>query len=105
MIDYVVAAFPQQFFMCSVGLVSLAKLRVFRGKWRLPLAVGLIFSLAHWWTPARIPGTAIPLQMVLTLPAGLGCAFYFLEFRAVLPLTAMHAIVYVLLHNWVEVQL
>lgn len=105
MIDYVVGAFPQQFLMCSVGLVSLAKLRVFRGMWRLPLAVGIVFSLAHWWTPAKIPGTCIPIQMVLTFPAGVGCVLYFLKFRTIVPLTAIHAIVYILLHNWAEVHL
>jgi membrane protease YdiL (CAAX protease family) len=73
--------------------------------WRIPLAVGLVFSLAHFWTPARIPGTIIPIQMVLVFPAGFFCAFYFLKFRNILPLTAIHAIAYVLLHNWVEVHL
>lgn len=105
MIDYIISAFPQQFFMCSVGLVTLAKLRPFRGLWRLPLAVGLVFSLAHFWTPARIPGTIVPLQMVITFPAGFAVSLYFLKFWTILPLTAIHAIVYVLLHNWVEVHL
>lgn len=103
MINYIFGAFPQQFAMCSVGLVMLAKLPVFRGRWRLPLLVGLVFSLAHWWTPALIPGTIIPAQMVLTFPVGFVCAWYFLTFRTILPLTAMHAILYVLLRNWVEI--
>ncbi len=105
MIEYIVGAFPQQFVMCSVGLVFLSKLKPFRGAWRLPLAVGIVFSLAHFWTPAHIPGTIVPLQMVLVLPAGFVCAFYFLKFRSILPLTAIHAIAYVLLHNWVEIHL
>jgi hypothetical protein len=105
MIDYIVGAFPQQFFMCSVGLVTLAKLRLFRGTWRLPLAVGLVFSLAHFWTPAHFPGTIIPIQMVVVFPAGFIVALYFLKFRNILPLTAVHAISYVLLHNWVELHL
>jgi len=105
MVEYIVGAFPQQFVMCSVGLVFLAKFRVFRGMWRLPLAVGLVFSLAHFWTPAHIPGTIVPVQMVLVLPAGFVCAFYFLNFRSILPLTGIHAITYVLMHNWVEAHL
>ena len=105
MVEYIVGAFPQQFVMCSVGLVFLAKLRPFRGTWRIPLAVGLVFSLAHFWTPARIPGTVIPIQMVLVFPAGFAAAWYFLKFRSILPLTAIHAIAYVLLHNWVEMHL
>jgi len=48
MVYYIIGAFPQQFVMCSVGLVTLAKLPVFRGLWRLPLAVGLAFCLAHF---------------------------------------------------------
>ncbi len=102
MIEYIPSAFPQQFFLCSVVLATLATLRPFRGLWQLPLAVGLLFSLAHFWTPARIPGTIVPIQLVLTFPAGFFAAFYFLKFRTILPLTAIHAICYPLLHNWVE---
>lgn len=105
MLMYFDDGFSQQFFMCSVGLVSLAKLPVFRGLWRLPLAVGAVFALAHFWTPHRIPGTIIPLQMVLTFPAGFGCAYYFLRYRTVLPLAVLHAVLYVLLHNWIEAHL
>ena len=102
MIMYFDDGFSQQFFMCSVGLVSLAKLSVFRGLWRLPLAVGAVFALAHFWTPHRIPGTIIPIQMVLTFPAGFGCAYYFLRYRTLWPLAVLHAILYILLHNWIE---
>ena len=105
MVEYIPAAFPQQFALCSVGLVSLAALPVFRGAWRLPLAVGLAFSLAHFWTPARIPGTFIPLQMVLTFPAGFFAAAYFLKHRTILPLTVIHAAAYPLLHHWIETRL
>lgn len=102
MIDYIPGAFPQQFFMCSVGLVTLARFPIFHGLWRLPLTVGIVFSLAHWWTPARLPGTFIPIQMLTTLPAGFFCALYFLKFRTVLPLTLLHAILFVLGVEWVE---
>ena len=105
MVEYLAAAFPQQFALCSVGLVSLSALPVFRGAWRLPLAVGLAFSLAHFWTPARIPGTYIPLQMVLTFPAGFFAAAYFLKHRSILPLTVIHAVTYPLLHHWIETRL
>ena len=105
MVEYIAAAFPQQFALCSVGLVSLSALPVFRGAWRLPLAVGLAFSLAHFWTPARIPGTFIPLQMVLTFPAGFLAAAYFLRYRNILPLTLIHAVSYPLLLHWVETRL
>jgi hypothetical protein len=105
MLDYILGAFPQQFFLCSVGLVNLAKLPAFRGAWRLPLAVAFVFGLAHWWTPARIPGTIIPVQMIVTVPLGFLAAAYFLRFRNILPLTAMHAILFPLWYNWVEVHL
>ena len=102
MIEYIAAAFPQQFVLCSIGLVTLETLRPFRGAWRLPLAVGLGFCLAHFWTPARFPGTIIPIQMPLTFVAGFVASFYFLKFRSILPLTVIHAIVYPLLNNWIE---
>lgn len=101
-INYVVGAFPQQFFLCSVGLVSLAKLPYFRGLWRLPLVLGLLFGLAHFWSPVRIPGSEFPVQALITVPMGFLCAHYFLRYRTILPLTAAHAIVFVLFTSWVE---
>ena len=105
MVEYIPAAFPQQFVLCSVVLTSLATLPVFQGKWRLSIVVGVAFSLAHFWTPARIPGTFIPVQMLITLPAGFGAALYFLTYRNILPLTAIHAVFYPLMHHWIEQQL
>lgn len=105
MIEYIPAAFPQQFVLCSILLASLATLPAFRGQWRLPLFVGVLFSIAHFWTPARIPGTIVPVQMLITLPAGAGAAWYFLCFRSILPLTAIHAVFYPLMHYWIERQL
>ncbi|MCC6144063.1 MAG: hypothetical protein IT368_09675 [Candidatus Hydrogenedentes bacterium] len=102
MINYVVAAFPQQFFLWSVGLTSLATLPVLRGTWRLPLVVGLCFALAHFWVPAHFSGSAIPPQVVATAPMGFFAAWYFLQFRNILPLTLFHVIAYVLYVNWVE---
>lgn len=102
MVDYVIGAFPQQFFLCSVGLASLAALPVLRGSWRLPLAVGVCFGVAHFWAPVHFPGTIIPLQVVATPPMGFFAAWYFLRFRNVLPLTLFHAIAYVLYSQWVE---
>lgn len=102
MVEYLFAAFPQQFVLCSVVLAALGTLPLLRGHWRLPLAAGLAFSLAHFWTPVRIPGTFIPVQMVLTFPAGFAVAAYFLRFRSILPLTVIHAVVYPLLNNWIE---
>lgn len=105
MVDYIPAAFPQQFFLCSVDLVSFSKMKIFQGNWRLPIVVGLFFALAHFWTPFHIPGTRIPLQVIGTFPAGFLAAWYFLRFRNILPLTLSHIIFYVLLHNWVQVYL
>ena len=101
-IEYILAAFPQQFVMCSIGLASLATFPALRGTWRIPLAVGLLFSLAHFWGTHRVAGTIIPIQMLLTFPAGFFAAFYFLKFRNILPLTVIHAISYPLLVIWVE---
>ncbi len=105
MVEYIISAFPQQFFMCSVGLVTLSKFPLLKGLWRLPFVVGLLFALAHFWVPFHFPGTKIPLQVIVTFPMGFFAAWYFLKFRNILPLTVSHAILYVLLHHWVEVQL
>ncbi len=102
MVDYIVGAFPQQFFLCSVGVASLATLPVLRGTRRLPLAVGVCFGVAHFWAPVHFPGSIIPLQVVATPPMGIFAAWYFLRFRNILPLTMFHAISYVLYSQWVE---
>lgn len=102
MLDYIIGAFPQQFFLCSVGFTSLATLPALSGTWRLPLVVGICFGLAHFWSPTHIPGTSIPIQMIATAPMGFFAAWYFLRFQTILPLTAFHAIAYVLFSKWVE---
>lgn len=102
MAEYLIGAFPQQFFLCSVGLVTLATLPVLSGSWRLPLAVGMGFGLAHFWTPVLFPGTSIPLQVVTTAPLGFFAAWYFLRFRTIVPLTFFHAIGHVLYSQWVK---
>ena len=99
MVDYIVGAFPQQFVMCSIGLVSLAKLRFFRGLWRLPLAVGIAFCVAHFALPGKSSSTMLHELAILT-PAGFLAASYFLRFRSILPLTALHAILYIFLSTW-----
>lgn len=105
MVEYIISAFPQQFFMCSVGLVTLSKFPFLKGYWRLPFVVGLIFAAAHFWVPFHLPGTKIPLQIIGTFPLGFFAAWYFLKFRNILPLTVSHAILYVILHHWVEMHL
>jgi len=105
MINYIPGAFPQQFAMCSVFLMNLEKLPVFQGPWRLPVIVGLGFGLAHFWTPYLIPGTFIPVQVILTMPVGFAVAWYFLRFRTILPLILSHAILYVCLNRWVQAYL
>lgn len=102
MIRYIPGAFPQQFFMCSVGLVTLSKIVALQGPWRLPLTVGIIFGLAHFWTPAPLPGTNFPIQILVTAPMGALAAWYFLRFRTILPLIVCHVVHYVLLVHWVE---
>lgn len=105
MVNYITGAFPQQFFMCSVGLTTLLTFPIFKGNWRLPFVVGLVFSLAHFWTPAKLPGSIIPIQMITTFPAGFVATYYFITYRSIVPLTVIHAIVYVLLNRWVETHL
>jgi hypothetical protein len=96
---YIIGASSQQFVMCSVGLVTLAKLPFFRGIWRLPLAVGLAFCLAHFALPGKSL-SVVPRELAILLPTGFLAACYFLKFRSILPLTALHAILYILLSSW-----
>lgn len=102
MADYIRGAFPQQFFLCSVGLTSLETFPVLRGSWRLPLVVGICFGAAHFWTPAHFPGSAIPLQVMATAPMGFFAAWYFLRFRSILPLILFHIVAFVLYVQWLE---
>jgi len=102
MINYLVSAFPQQFFLCSVGLATLSKLKVFRGHWRLPLLVGVLFGLAHFWTPVHLPNSSFPISVLATIPMGFFAAYYFLRFRTVIPLTIWHVVLYVFMVNWVQ---
>jgi hypothetical protein len=99
MIEYITGAFPQQFAMCSVGLVSLAKLRAFRNTWLLALAVGFSFCFAHLVLPGKSVSTML-LELATLFPAGILASSYFLKFRNILPLTAMHAILYIFLSTW-----
>ena len=102
MIDYVPGAFPQQFLVFAIGLATLEKIPILRGLWRLPLLTGVLFALGHFWSPAHFPGTAIPLQVLGTFPMGFLAAWYFLRFRTIILLTALHAILFVLMVNWIE---
>lgn len=97
--NYLIGAFPQQFVMCSVGLVSMAKLHMFRGIWRLPLFVGFAFFLAHFALPGKSLAD-VPLELATLFPGGFLAACYFLKFRSMLPLTALHAILYIFLSTW-----
>jgi hypothetical protein len=101
-VGYLTAAFPQQFLLCSIALNTLASLSVFQSWWRLPLICGVIFAAAHWWTPALIPGTTIPIQMVIGVPLGFSAAAWFLAYRNILPLVVCHAVFYPLWFNWIE---
>ncbi len=97
MIDYVSGAFPQQFLVFAVGVTTLEKFRMLRGHWRLPALLGALFCLAHLFLPG-----AVWLKILVTFPLGFVATYYFLRFRTIIPLTAIHAIGFVLLVNWVE---
>jgi hypothetical protein len=87
--------------MCSVGVVTLSRMRIFRDYWRLPVAVGVVFCLAHFWTPGTIPGTCIPIAFIHTLPGGFLATLYFLKFHTILPLIVVHAMMWPMGVHWV----
>jgi hypothetical protein len=101
MIDYISGAFPQQFLVFAVGVTNLEKLPMLRGRWRLPLLLGTLFCLGHFFLPQRYLW-GVPTALLVTFPLGFFAAHYFLRFRTIIPLTAIHAVGFVLLVNWVE---
>lgn len=101
MIDYVSAAFPQQFLVFAVGVATLEKLPGLHGNWRLPLILGFLFGFSHFFIASR-PLCGVPAQVIVTLPFGCVATWYFLRFRTIVPLVIIHAIGFVLLVEWVE---
>lgn len=97
MIDYISGAFPQQFLVFAVGVTNLEKIPMLCGRWRLPLLLGALFCLAHLFLPG-----AVWIKVLVTFPLGFFATYYFLRFRTIIPLTAIHAVGFVLLVNWVE---
>lgn len=100
MVDYVSGAFPQQFLVFAVGVTNAEKIPFLRGQWRLPLILGTLFCLAHLPMPSQSLW-GIPVQILATFPLGFVATYYFLRFRTILPLVAIHAIGFILLTNWV----
>jgi hypothetical protein len=99
MIDYTRDAFLQQFLIFAIGVVNLEKFPLLRGKWRLPILMGILFAFVH---PIDIQFLwGIPLPLLLLFPMGFLATYYFQRFRTILPNIAIHAIGYVLLSNWI----
>ena len=101
MIDYVSGAFPQQFLVFAVGVVNMEKFPLLRGQWRLPLLLGTIFCLGHLFMPIHYLW-GLPAPVLVTFPLGFFATWYFLRFRTIIPLVAVHAIGFILLSNWVD---
>lgn len=101
MTDYVSGAFPQQFVLCSILLVSLEKMPALRGAWRIPLLCGFLFFAAHLWALVYDPSKFFLFSLNL-IPMGIVVTAYFLRFRTIIPILALHAFVFVLSTNWLE---
>ncbi len=101
MTDYVSGAFPQQFVLCSVLLVSLEKMPALRGAWRIPLLCGFLFFAAHLWAFVHDP-SKFSLFSLNLIPMGIVVTAYFLRFRTIIPILALHAFVFVLATNWLD---
>jgi hypothetical protein len=99
-IDYVTDAFLQQFIIFAIGVVSFEKrFPRLRNKWRLPLLLGILFTLGHLYDIKFLWG--IPIPVLIIFPLGFFATYYFQRFRTILPLIAIHAIGYVFLSNWI----
>jgi hypothetical protein len=101
MIDYVSGAFPQQFLFFAVGVANLEKFSLLRGHWRLPLLLGALFCLGHCFMPIPLLW-GLPVPVLVTFPLGFFATWYFLRFRTIIPLVAIHAIGFILLVNWID---
>ena len=102
MLEYFPSGFTQQFFLCSVLLVSLETVPALKGTWRLPLLMGILFGAVHLHSPFYITGFPIPPVAVGTFFLGFIATWYFLRFRNMIPLACLHAIGFVLFVNWIE---
>lgn len=99
MTDYVSGAFPQQFVLCSILLVSLEKMPALRGVWRIPLLCGFLFFAAHLWGLFYDP-SKFSLFSLNLITMGIAVTAYFLWFRTIIPIVALHAFVFVLSTKW-----
>ncbi len=100
-IEYIAGAFPQQFVLCSIRISALSKFPVFRGWWRLPVAMSVLFYAAHLWSPLLFPNTTLLIQLFPML-GGLVFTVYFMYFRNIIPTTLLHAFSFPFLVHWVE---
>lgn len=104
-IEYISSGFTQQFFLCSVGLVSLGKMRIFRGWLRLPLALAACFGVMHLWMPLSAPAERFWIELAgVAGVAGLGflASAYFLLFRNMIPIAIIHAVGFGISQDWMN---
>ena len=100
-LGYVWSAFAQEFLLCSILANTLARTRPLRGAWRVPALAGGFFGLAHL-LPEGFHWPHIPLMMAFTALMGFTVVFYFLRFRNLWPIVALHAIGFPMLTEWVN---
>lgn len=100
-VNYLSGAFPQQFLLCSIAVVTLEKLPMLRGNWRIPLLLGVVFWLGHIWDVINDP-SKLSFEFFLLILQGVCASYYFLRFRTVLPLVVLHAIVYAMGVMWIH---
>lgn len=93
MVRYIKGAFPQQFLIFGLVIGNFSKLSTFSGHFRLPLMGGLFFGALHFHAPWQILGTFF---------LGFFCIAFFLRFRTIIPLIAVHAYLYPLNELWIR---
>jgi hypothetical protein len=93
MVLYIQGAFPQQFLLFGLVFGNLSKLPVLCGRFSLPIVGGLFFAALHLHAP---------FQMIGTFVLGFVCITFFLHFRTILPLIAMHAYLQPLNAFWIR---
>jgi len=100
-LGYAWSAFAQEFILCSIAANALAKTKTLRGVWRVPILAGALFGLAHL-LPEGFHWPHTPFMMAFTALMGFTVTFYFLKFRNLWPIVALHAIGFPMAQEWLD---
>ena len=100
-LGYLWSAFAQEFLLCSIFANNMSRLDLLRGNLRVPLLAGLLFGAFHYH-PMNFAWPQTPFMMGFTALMGFTLTFYFLKYRFLWPVIALHAIGFPMLEEWIN---